>query len=112
MRSSRICPSACSPAGPPATFSASPLAGTPGASPPAPCIQARCVSGGAAALVGLWDYQAVPREHPAHRTGAIHGYLNASMLALLLASLLLRRESQSPADGRPRTAAVTLSGAA
>jgi uncharacterized membrane protein len=71
-----------------------------------------CASGVAAALVGLWDYQAVPREHPARRTGAIHGYLNASMLALLLASLLLRRESQSPADGRPRTAAVALSGAA
>src|SRR5260221_13959037 len=24
-----------------------------------------CASGVAAALVGLWDYQAVPREHPA-----------------------------------------------
>ncbi len=72
-----------------------------------------CASGVAAALVGLWDYQAVPREHPARRTGAIHGYLNASMLALLLASLLLRRESQVPADGRPRAAAaVALSGAA
>jgi uncharacterized membrane protein len=71
-----------------------------------------CVSGVAAALVGLWDYQAVPREHPARRTGAIHGYLNASMLALLLASLLLRREFQGRADGSPRTAAVALSGAA
>jgi uncharacterized membrane protein len=38
------------------------------------------------ALVGLWDYQAVPKEHPARRVGALHGYLNASMLALLLAS--------------------------
>src|SRR5260221_8952187 len=71
-----------------------------------------CASGVAAALVGLWDYQAVPREHPARRTGAIHGYLNASMLALLLASLLLRCESQRPADGRPRAPAVALSGAA
>src|SRR5258708_673459 len=71
-----------------------------------------CASGAAAALGGPSDYRAAPREHPARRTGAIHGYLNASMLALLLASLLLRRESQSPADGRPRTAAVALSGAA
>ena len=45
------------------------------------------LSGCAAALVGLWDYQAVPREHPAHRTGAVHGWLNASALALLLLSL-------------------------
>src|SRR5258707_3574979 len=71
-----------------------------------------CASGVAAALVGLWDYQAVPREHPARRTGAIHCYLNASMLALLLASLLLRRESQRPADGPPRASAGALSGAA
>src|SRR5260221_12499285 len=68
--------------------------------------------GVAAALVGMWDNQPVPRRNPARRTGAIHGYLNASMLALLLASLLLRRESQRPADGRPRAAAVALSGAA
>jgi uncharacterized membrane protein len=71
-----------------------------------------CASGVAAALVGRWDYQAVPREHPARRTGAIHGYLNASMLALLLASVVLRRDSRSPADGQPRAAAVALSGAA
>lgn len=70
------------------------------------------VSGGAAALVGLWDYQAVPREHPARRVGALHGYLNAGMLGLLLGSLLLRRESDAPADGRPRTAAVALAVAA
>lgn len=70
------------------------------------------LSGCAAALVGLWDYQAVPREHPVHRSGAIHGYLNASMLALLLASLLLRREYQTPADGRPRPAACAFSAAA
>lgn len=46
--------------------------------------------GSAAALVGLWDYQAVPREHPARRTGALHGYLNAGVLGLLGASLLAR----------------------
>ncbi len=70
------------------------------------------VSGCAAALVGLWDYQAVPREHPARRVGALHGYLNASVLALMLSSLLLRRESRAPADGRPGAAAVILDGAA
>lgn len=59
------------------------------------------VSGGVTALVGLWDYQAIPREHPARRVGALHGYLNASVLALLLASLFLRRESRAPLDGRP-----------
>jgi uncharacterized membrane protein len=69
-------------------------------------------SGCAAALVGLWDYQAVPREHPARRTGAIHGILNAFVLALLLASLPLRRASRAPADGRPDPAACALSAAA
>ena len=70
------------------------------------------VSGTAAALVGLWDYQAVPREHPARRVGALHGYLNAGMLTLLLGSLALRREADAPADGRPRLAAAALAGAA
>lgn len=70
------------------------------------------VSGGVAALLGLWDYQAVPREHPARRVGALHGYLNASMLSLVLSSLLLRRESQAPLSGRPRISAVIFSTAA
>jgi uncharacterized membrane protein len=70
------------------------------------------LSGVAAAVTGLWDYQAVPREHPARRVGALHGYLNAGMLAFLLASLLLRRESQAPADGRPRAAACACAAAA
>ena len=69
-------------------------------------------SGCATALVGLWDYHAVPREHPARRVGAIHGYLNASVLALLLASLVLRREPRSPVDGGPRGSAFALSAAA
>lgn len=68
-------------------------------------------SGAVAALVGLWDYQAVPREHPARRIGALHGYLNAGMLTLLLGSLLLRRDSQAPASGRPSPAAVALAAA-
>lgn len=70
------------------------------------------VSGGVAAILGLWDYQAVPPEHPARRVGALHGYLNASMLTLLLSSLLLRRESRAPTSGRPRPAAVFFSTAA
>lgn len=70
------------------------------------------VSGAAAALVGLWDYQAVPREHPARRTGALHGYLNAGVLTLLLGSLLARRESRAPVDGRPDLAAAGLAAAA
>lgn len=70
------------------------------------------VSGGVAALLGLWDYQAVPREHPARRVGALHGYLNASMLSLVLSSLLLRRESRAPLSGRPRISAVIFSTAA
>ncbi len=70
------------------------------------------VSGVAAALVGLWDYQAVPREHPARRVGALHGYLNAGMLGMLLASVLLRGESHDAPDGRPRLAACAFSAAA
>ena len=41
------------------------------------------LSGGLAALVGFWDYQSVPPDHPARRTGALHGYLNAAALVLL-----------------------------
>lgn len=70
------------------------------------------LSGCAAAVVGLWDYQAVPHEHPARRVGALHGLLNAFLLALLLASLLLRRESRSPSDGRPRPVAVAFAACA
>ncbi len=70
------------------------------------------VSGCVTALVGLWDYQAVPTDHPARRVGALHGYLNASVLSLLLSSVLLRRESYAPASGRPSTAAVIFSSAA
>lgn len=48
------------------------------------------LSGCAAALAGWWDYQAVPQDHPAHRTGAVHGVLNATALLLLLLSLVCR----------------------
>jgi uncharacterized membrane protein len=69
-------------------------------------------SGAAAALVGLWDYQAVPKEYPARRVGALHGYLNAGALALLLGSVALRRESSAPLSGRPSGAACALAAAA
>jgi uncharacterized membrane protein len=70
------------------------------------------ISGCGTALVGLWDYQAVPIDHPARRVGAIHGYLNAAMMSLLGSSLLLRREAKAPASGRPSTLAVIFSTAA
>lgn len=70
------------------------------------------ISGGVAAVIGLWDYQAVPREHPARSVGALHGYLNVGAMGLLVASLLLRRGSREPASGRPNPAAVALAGAA
>ncbi len=46
--------------------------------------------GAASALVGLWDYQAVPRDHPARATGARHGVLNGAALLALGASFWLR----------------------
>lgn len=49
-------------------------------------LGAAVLSGSAAALVGFWDYQAVPPEHPARRTGAAHGYVNAAALTLLALS--------------------------
>ena len=70
------------------------------------------ISGCGAALVGLWDYQAVPTDHPARRVGAIHGYLNAAVMSLLGSSLLLRREAKAPASGRPSTLGVIFSTAA
>lgn len=57
------------------------------------------LSGGSAALVGLWDYQAVPREHPARRTGAVHGYVNAGALSLLALSFIARRQGKRAKAG-------------
>jgi uncharacterized membrane protein len=73
---------------------------------------AALLGGCAAGLVGLWDYQAVPGDHPVRAAGARHGLLNAAMLALLGASLLARRRARSRPDGRARPAAMALSGAA
>jgi len=69
-------------------------------------------SGGGAAILGLWDYQEVPRAHPARGVGALHGYLNVSAMGLLTSSLFLRRTAHQPASGRPNSAAVALAGAA
>jgi uncharacterized membrane protein len=49
------------------------------------------LSGSSAALVGLWDYLAVPHEHPARRVGALHGYVNAGVLSLLALSFTARQ---------------------
>ena len=69
-------------------------------------------TGGLAAILGLWDYQSVPREHPARSVGALHGYLNAGAMGLLAGSLILRRTRYQPASGRPNPIAVGLAGAA
>jgi hypothetical protein len=49
----------------------------------------------------LWDYQAVPPEHPARKTGALHGYLNAGVLAMLGLTVLsrVRADMTDPTDG-------------
>jgi len=66
------------------------------------------ISGIAAGAVGLWDYQGVPMDTPTRKTGALHGYLNGSVLALLTGSLIFRRESMNRPDGRPHPVAVGL----
>ena len=58
-------------------------------------LGAAVVSGGVAALVGLWDYREVPQEHPARRTGATHGYVNAGALSLLALSFAARQRGSS-----------------
>lgn len=60
------------------------------------------LSGGLAALIGFWDYQSVPRDHPARRTGALHGYLNACALVLLGLTVATRSRA---ATARAATAA-------
>jgi uncharacterized membrane protein len=65
---------------------------------PAPALRAAAdvalgaalLGGVVAALIGLWDYRSVPREHPARRIGAWHGWINAGALVLLGASVGLR----------------------
>jgi uncharacterized membrane protein len=62
-------------------------------------VGAAFLGGAGAALLGLWDYQAVPRDHPARRVGAIHGWLNAGVLGLLGASVLVRRGPPTTVPG-------------
>lgn len=63
-------------------------------------LGAAVVSGGAAALVGLWDYQEVPHEHPARRVGTVHGWVNAGALSLLALSFVARLRGMSDNRGR------------
>jgi hypothetical protein len=59
------------------------------------------------AMLGVWDWLAIPRTHPAFRTAIIHGLLNASGLALLTAAWLRpqRRVALLSAAGAAATAA-------
>ena len=60
-------------------------------------LSAALAGGAASALVGLWDYQAVPSEHPARPTGAAHGWLNLAALTAVAASVGLRaRRGDAP----------------
>jgi uncharacterized membrane protein len=71
-------------------------------------LAAALLGGIAAALVGWWDYQAVPRDHPSRRTGAVHGILNAASLVFLLASLLLRWLALASGGSGASTPAIAL----
>jgi len=65
------------------------------------------LSGTVTALVGLWDYQAVPREHPARRTGALHGYLNAGALAMLGLTVLTRTRAAKADEAESTETPIT-----
>lgn len=61
------------------------------------CFGAAFVTGGLAAAVGYWDYRSMPKQHPAHRTGGLHGYINAGAVAVLGLALAMRaRDLASP----------------
>ncbi len=68
------------------------------------------LSGGIAAALGLWDYQAVPQDHPARRVGAWHGWSNGGVLALVLLSVGCRRTSHRTAGRVISLAALGLLG--
>jgi uncharacterized membrane protein len=59
-------------------------------------IAAGIISGLAAAVFGLIDYLAIPRDTRAKRVGALHGIGNVIVVALFAASWFLRRSA--PAD--------------
>ena len=68
-------------------------------------IASGLIGGAAAAIPGLIDWVAIPKQTRARSVGAIHGLGNAAVLGLFGASWLLRRK----APHRPGTAAITLS---
>jgi uncharacterized membrane protein len=68
-------------------------------------IFAGVIGGAAAALFGLIDYSAIPRNTRARRVGAIHGGGNLVVALLFAASWLLRREE----PGHPEALEIALS---
>jgi uncharacterized membrane protein len=71
-------------------------------------IAAGIVSGLLAAVFGLIDFWAIPRNTRAKRIGALHGIGNVIVVALFAASWLLRRDH----PGDPGMMAIALSLAA
>jgi uncharacterized membrane protein len=68
-------------------------------------IFAGVIGGAAAALFGIIDYSAIPRNTRARRVGAIHGGGNLVVALLFAASWLLRRD----APGHPEALEIALS---
>ncbi|HEY0161004.1 MAG TPA: DUF2231 domain-containing protein [Thermoanaerobaculia bacterium] len=68
-------------------------------------IFAGVLGGAAAALFGIIDYAAIPRNTRARRIGAIHGGGNLVVALLFAASWLLRRD----APGHPGALEIVLS---
>jgi uncharacterized membrane protein len=69
-------------------------------------ILAGIIGGLAAAVFGFWDWLTIPARTRAKRIGALHGLINVGVVALFLASWLLRRADPIHL---PSTAALTLS---
>ena len=68
-------------------------------------IFAGVIGGAAAALFGIIDYSAIPRNTRARRVGTIHGGGNLIVAMLFAASWLLRREE----PGHPGALEIALS---
>ena len=68
-------------------------------------IFAGVIGGAVAALFGIIDYSAIPRNTRARRVGAIHGTGNLIVAALFAASWLLRRDM----PGHPGALEIVLS---
>lgn len=68
-------------------------------------IFAGAIGGGAAALVGIIDFLAIPRATRARRIGALHGGGNSVVALLFATSWVLRRDD----PGQPEAAAIALS---